>query len=99
MKKKLYVITLNIMILFLVSGISLIQPANADTIASSSFDADAEGWTGSGTSFSWEGSGGNPGGYMQFDNTPVAGLLKQLKKPIIQYEKFGRKYRNTLIRM
>lgn len=40
--------------------------AVAQTIASSGFDSDSEGWglAGDGTSLTWQSSGGNPGGYI-----------------------------------
>ena len=73
MKKNLIVITLNIIILFLVSGIFIVQPANAAILSNSSFDIDTDGWTGTGSAFSLENSGGNPGGYMQFNNNISGG--------------------------
>ena len=68
MKKKLFLITLNTIILFCVFGIFIVTPASCLILAGSSFDVGADGWFGSGTAFSWENAGGNPGGYMQYDN-------------------------------
>lgn len=40
------------------------------TVISSTFDNGAEDWTGVGAvSISWQSSGGNPGGYLRFDDT------------------------------
>jgi len=54
--------------IFIVFG----APAHATVIATSTFDSDADGWTWDPINdppFSWQSAGGNPGGYIQFDDS------------------------------
>jgi hypothetical protein len=55
-----------------------LKRANAGVIASSTFDTDLDGWSGApGTGpsvFTWQSSGGNPGGFVKFDNN-AAGVV------------------------
>ena len=49
------------------AGLLLAGQAQGSTIASSTFAADTEGWTSNTPAeISWQSSGGNPGGYIQF---------------------------------
>lgn len=44
------------------------QKAQADIIAASTFDTDADGWTLLSVGHSWESTGGNPDGYIRYDD-------------------------------
>jgi hypothetical protein len=53
------------------SALAVSSLGRASIIASSAFDAGFDGWTsspGSPLAFSWESSGGNPGGYIRYDD-------------------------------
>lgn len=61
-------LVITIFVLCLVSG------ANATTAISSTFDTDLEMWTGTGSGrFIYNASGGNPGGYVQFNDESGTG--------------------------
>lgn len=49
-------------------GVCLTQDVRGDVIASSTFDTDADGWTFLSVGHTWEATGGNPGGYIRYDD-------------------------------
>ena len=55
------------------------QKVSGTIIAYSTFDSDADGWLFDPTDTSWEASGGNPGGYIRYDNN--LGSSAQISAP------------------
>lgn len=55
--------------------VTLFSASSYGMTISSTFDTDAEGWTGSGASVAYVGAGGNPGGYIQVTDTGTVAPL------------------------
>ena len=47
----------------------------AGVFVSSTFDTDFDGWTGEGGCYTYQTTGGNPGGYMQFSDCSSTGYI------------------------
>jgi hypothetical protein len=63
---------------FIVTSSSVL--ADLTLPASSTFDTDSEGWTLLSAGHSWEAIGGNPGGYIRYNNN-ISGLNPQISAP------------------